>query len=434
VIRRVGLLLATALLALGPASTLRAEVLTFDQALRRALEANPSIGRARAEIGVAGAQKRGAFSQLVPRVLATGGLIRNSQEVAFGFDQDRRVILPENDWNVRLTVAQPVFAGLRETRAYQQAKEGVRTAEEGLRATEDRILLRAAADYLSVVQGELLLSVEQQSVDLARKRLQESRDLFEAGEVTQVDVLRAESAVKASERRVALARREREAAAGQLRIDLDMDGAVAVEEPKAVVPARPSEAELLVRAETTRADVQQARSSLRVSELEVSKQKGAYLPTVTADAGYLWQKTTFPSDRYGYAALRFSVPVFLGGEVGARVAGARERQRQAQLSLEEALRTAREDVRRALLDAETAAVSLSLSEEQLAAAEAEYRQLFELYRSQEATSLDVQTSETTLAEARRAVVNSRLARVLAELGVWFAAGDMKSVVLKEVLP
>ena len=54
------------------------------------------------------------------------------------------MILPLNDWNLRLTVQQPVFAGLREQRAYQQAKEGVRAAEQGVRATEDRILLRTA--------------------------------------------------------------------------------------------------------------------------------------------------------------------------------------------------------------------------------------------------------------------------------------------------
>ncbi len=408
--------------------------LRLDEAFRRALEANMAVGRARAEIGAADAQKRGALSLIFPRLQATGGLIRNTKEVVFGSAEDQRIILPLNDWNLRLMLSQPVFAGLREQRAYQQAKENVRAAEQGLRATEDRILLRVAADYLSVAQGDALIAVETQSGDLARRRLKEARDLFEAGEVTQVDPLRAESSVKAAERRLALARREREASAGQLRIDLDLEGDIEVQEPAAAVPPRPPEAELLARADDTRADVGQARSALRIAELEVGKQKGAYLPVLTADAGYVWQKTAFPTDRYGYAALRFSLPIFQSGEIGARVAGARERQRQAELILEEVRRTAREDVRRALLDAETAALSLSLSEEQLAAAEAEYRQVFELYRSQEATSLDLQASETTLADARRAVVNSRLARVLAELGVWFAAGDLKSIVLKEVQP
>jgi outer membrane protein len=408
--------------------------LSYDEALRRALSANPAVGKARAEVGFADAQRRTALSFVMPRVQATGGLIRNSTEVAFGFGDSQRVILPENDWNLRITLTQPIFAGFRDLRTYAQAKEAVRAAEQGVRAAEDRILLKVSADYLSVVQGDALMAVESQSVELARRRLKEAKDLFEAGEVTQVDVLRAESSVKAAERRLVLARREREASSGQLRLDLGLDGDFDVSEPEPTLPTRPPEAELLARADDVRAEVHLAKSGLRVAQLEVSKQKGAYFPIVSADAGFIQQRTTFPADRYGYAALRLNVPIWQSGEVGARVAAARERQRQAELSLEDTRRTVREEVLRALLDAETATVSLALSQEQLAASEAEYRQVFELYRGQEATSLDLQASEATLADARRAVVNSRLARILAELGVYFAAGDLRSVVIKEVHP
>ncbi len=409
-------------------------ILSFEDALRRALAANATVGRARAEVGAADAQRRTFLSYILPRLQATGGLVRNSDEVSFGGSDFQRVILPLNDWNLRLTLQQPVFAGLREQRAYQQAKEGVRSAEQGARATEDRILLRTAADYIQVVGGDALVRVEEQGLGLARNRLREARDFFEAGETTRVDVLRAESAVKAAERRLALARRDREVALGQLRIALDLDGEFAVAEPALSLPPRRDEALLLQQAAETRADLRQAKSSLRVAELEVSKQKGNYLPTITADAGWVWQKTSFPTDRYGFAALRFNVPLWQSGEVGARVALARERERQAQLTLDEAARTVCEDVRRALLDLETATTSLSLSEDQLRAAEAEYAQVADLYRSQEATSLDIQASETNLNEARRAVVVSRLARLLAELGVHFAAGDLKSAVLKEAQP
>ena len=440
--RRLGLassLVATILSAAGtvsaqaPAAEPRTP-LTFDAALRRALDANTTVGRARAEVGAADAQRRTSLSYLLPRVGATGGLIRNSEEVSFGGADFQRVILPLNDWNLRFTLQQPVFTGLREQRAYQQAKEGVRAAEQGVRATEDRILLRTASDYILVVGGDELVKVEEQTLALARDRLREARDFFEAGETTRVDVLRAESAVAAGERRLALARRDRGVALGQLRIDLSLDGDFEVGEPGLALPLRPDEALLLQQAAEARGDVQQAKSALRIAELEVSKQKGAYLPTVTADAGYVWQKTSFPTDRYGYAALRFAVPIWQSGEISSRVTLARERERQARLVLEEQLRTVQEDVRRALLDLQTATISLALSEDQLRAAEAEYQQVADLYRSQEATSLDIQSSESNLSEARRAVVVSRLARLLSELGVYFAAGDLKSAVLKEAQP
>jgi len=119
------------------------------------------------------------------------------------------------------------------------------------------------------------------------------------------------------------------------------------------------------------------------------------------------------------------MPLLQSGEVEARVAQAKEREKQAQLALEDAQTGAREDVRKALIDLRTADTALGLAREQLGAAEAEYQQSFELYRAQEATSLDVASSETALADARRAVAEETLNRDLAALRVWYAAGDLK---------
>ena len=84
------------------------------------------------------------------------------------------------------------------------------------------------------------------------------------------------------------------------------------------------------------------------------------------------------------------MPIFDSGEISAKVAIAREQQRQAEIALAEARRQVREDVLQALPGLETAETDLALAKEQLAAAQAEYDQTFELYRAQEATSLDAQ--------------------------------------------
>ncbi|MGE0454621.1 MAG: TolC family protein [Vicinamibacteria bacterium] len=405
-------------------------------ALRRAVGNNAAIERARAEIEAARAARRGALSLVLPRLQATGGLIRNSEEVSFGSDEDRRTILPLGDWNTRLTLNQPVFAGLREKRTYDQAKEGVRVAESGLVAAEEGVLFRVAREFVSIVESDALIEVEHRSLELATRRLRQAEDFFAAGESTRVDVLRAQSAVKSAERRLASLRRDRGVAAGQLRVDLALDGEIRVEPPQLPLGPPPAEETLLERAAGTRADLRQAESAVRVARLEVQKQQGAYLPVVTADAGLIWQKTTFPTDRYGFAALRFTLPIFQGGEVGARVAQARQREKQARLVLDEARRVVREDVRRALLDAETAATELQLAEQELTAAEAEYAQVFEQYRAQEATSLDAAASEAGLIAARRNVVSGRANRDLAQLQIYYAVGGLASAVLevKEVQP
>jgi outer membrane protein len=143
------------------------------------------------------------------------------------------------------------------------------------------------------------------------------------------------------------------------------------------------------------------------------------------------QRTSFPADQTAALSIKLTMPIFDSGEISSKVAVARERQRQAEIALGEAKRQVREDVLQALLDLKTSETDLALAREQLAAAEAEYSQSFELYRAQEATSLDLQTSEGSLASARRAVVNGTLNRDLAELNVWSAVGTLKNLILTQ---
>jgi outer membrane protein len=402
--------------------------LTLDGALARALEVNNTVERAREDVGVATAQKDQLLSAVLPRITLTGDYTRNSLEQTFGEGDDSIAILPRNDWSYRVTLSQPVFAGRRELRAYSQAKLNIENAREGTLASEDAVLLRVASSYLAVVNADARVEVERRNIELAQRRLTQAQAFYEAGEVTKVDVLRAETAMKAAQRLLAAAEQQREHAAAQLREDLDLDGAIEVTTPDKTLPPLPDENALIARATESRPDVDIAENVVRIAALEVSKQRGFWLPTVTFDGGYIHQKTPFPADRYSYGALRFNVPLFQSGEVIARVAGAKSQQKQAELALEEAKTHAREDVRRALADLRSAGTGLQLAGEQLDAAQAEYEQAFELYRAQEATSLDVAASETSLADARRAVAEETLNRDLAELRVWYAAGGIKDAV------
>ncbi|MCU1349692.1 MAG: type secretion outer membrane protein, TolC family [Acidobacteria bacterium] len=402
--------------------------MTLPEALARALQVNNTIERSRADIGVANANRGYLFSQVMPRITASGNAIRNSTDVAFGSGTDSRTILPRNDWNYRIVLSQPVYAGNRERRAYEQAKIGVRNAEQGERGTEDAVLLRVASNYLGIIDADARIAVERLNIEQATKRRTQSTAFYEAGESTKVDVLRAETAIKASERLLALAQQQREASASQLRVDLDLDGPIAVARPEHMLPPIPDQATLEHRAEATRPDVIVAQNNLTIAQLEVKKQRGFWLPTVTFDGGWINQKSTFPTQSYSYGALRFNVPLLQSGEVESRVAGAKSKEIQARLDFETAKLNAREDVRRALIDRSTAETSLGLAREQLAAAQAEYNQSFELYRAQESTALDLSEAETSLSEGRRAVAEETLNRDLAELRVWYAAGALKDAV------
>src|SRR6185369_5131294 len=122
-----------------------AETLTLQQALARALQVNNTIERARAEINVVDQSRKQLLSAVMPHITTTGSTTRNSEEVAFGSGEDARTVLPRNDWNYRVVLSQPIYAGRREFRAYSQAKLGVENAREAERGTEDAVLLRVAS-------------------------------------------------------------------------------------------------------------------------------------------------------------------------------------------------------------------------------------------------------------------------------------------------
>ena len=423
--------LAVFLAAVIAAASLHAQTrLTFNEALRRALEVNNTVERARQDIAYAEATRSGLLSAVMPRITLQGNLTRNSIQQTFGGGEEGEelTILPRNDWAYQIVLSQPIFAGRRELRAYSQAKIGIESAREGVEQTEDGVLLRVASSYLAVVNADRRVEVEQSNIALAEKRLAQAQAFYEAGEVTKVDVFRAETAMKAAQRLLASAVQQREHAAAQLRIDLDLDGEVEVVAPRQILPALPPVETLIARATSERPDVDVAENNVRIAKLEISKQRGFWLPTVTFDGGLINQKTPFPADRYSYGAVRFNVPLFQSSEVFARVAGAKSREKQAELDLENTKSGAREDVNRALADLRSAQTGLQLAGEQLEAAQAEYEQAFELYRAQEATSLDVAASEQSLADARRAVAEETLNRDLAELRVWYAAGSIKEAV------
>ena len=413
----------------------------FDEALRRALAANLGLGRARAEVGGRRrAAKRGALSQVLPRVEATGGLIRNDRRWPSAAPTSRRRSCPRNDWNMRLT-AQPADLRGPARAAGLPAGEGGRALGRARRARSPRTASCCAppTDYLTVVGGDALRAGwREQTLALAQDRLKQARDFFEAGETTRVDVLRAESAVKTAERqrrpRPPRARGGGRPAADRPRPRRRLRGQRARARRCRRGPTRRSSCSAR---EQTRGDVAQARSApahRRARGLEAEGRLPARRsPPTPATSGRR------PRSRPTATATPRCASACRSGS-RARSAPAsrspRERQRQARLAYEEA-RRARAGGRapRPARPGARPRRRLALSQEQLAAAEAEYAQVSDLYRQPggDLARHPVLGGQPRRRAPRRGRQPPR-AKLLSELGVHFAAGDLKSAVLKEAQP
>src|SRR4051794_23107669 len=286
---RGGIVLALSLLTLlspaaraqqpAPAPADPAVILTLQQALRQALEANPNTMTARSQIATSQAQVRQLRTSILPHLDLESSVTRNSREVAFDVNGFRATILPLNDWSARLNFSQPIYAGQRELKALRQARLTVTSNEAGLRSTEDLVLLSTASNYLGIVQGQALVDVEKRNLELAARRRKQAQAFYEAGEQTKVNVLRAETDTKAAERALAAALQSRDLATSRLRLDLALDqlseAPVQVASPDLKFPPLPPAEELVSQAQANHPSVQQADLALQIAQLEVSKQGAA---------------------------------------------------------------------------------------------------------------------------------------------------------------
>lgn len=409
-------------------SVAAAATITFEQALRRALQQNPSITRAESDVDAAAAQRRLARTAILPRVVLDGAAVLNNEEVSL--DLGKSIDLqPRDDWSARVVLQQPLYVGGRELKAIRQMGLAVDAAEAASDSTEESVLLRTASDYLSLVQSDALIEVERQNVDLAAARKQQAQRMLDAGEFTKVDVLRAEAAEKAAERQLAAAEQQRKEAESNLRLDVVLDDDIVALPPEFALPPVPGIEALTVASFASHPDLARATAALDIARLETRKQRGAHLPVVMLNATVARQRSAFPSEENRSVAVTFHLPIFDSGEIASRASLAAQREKQAASVVDETRRSIREEIVRSVAALETSRTNLELALEQLIAADAQYTQIAALYRSQEATSLDIDTAESALAEARRAVTIGSLQTKLAELRVWFAAGSLKSTLL-----
>jgi len=423
----------------GPArqSTVKESIqkLTMEEAMHMALKNNPLLGKTKLDVDLAIERKRQTVASVLPKIGIVASATKNSKEAGFGSPEDRTTVLHENDWSYGIHLSQPVFAGFRDLMAIKQQKLVIKAAGNSVHFIEENLLFKVAFDYLRLENAEILESVNLEVLALAKERLKYAEDRFFVGEVTRLDVLRATMAIKDAERHLTETTRNIGIALGYLRIDLGKDiDSIETVTPVALRLELPEATELERLAVSRRADLATLRSQSEMASLEIKKKKGAYYPVIRFEAGYQWQKSLFPSDNYGYAGLRFSLPVYESGETKSRVAQARIQERQIHLEIEHLQRMVREEVRRALLDVRASKRGYELALDGLKVAEAEYKQTSDLYLLGEVTSLDFEAAATSLAKAKRESIRTQLDLFLAKLGAWHVAGSLKSIIFEVQTP
>ena len=121
--------------------------------------------------------------------------------------------------SVGLTGTETFFNGQQTANRVRSAESQVFAARETLRMMEESVLLSAAGVYMDVSRDSANLEVQQNNVRVLQRTLTDTKNRFQAGQVTSTDVAQAEAQLAAGEGNLARGRIDADDDARQLSAD-----------------------------------------------------------------------------------------------------------------------------------------------------------------------------------------------------------------------
>ena len=435
---------AAGLLLLGAGSLLAARPaapeaplrkLTLADAVARALSdgAAAKLASIREEESRANALE--AKSALLPRL---EGSVQDLNEVlnlkTFGLTVPGfpSLVGPFNVFDAHLAAAYNVI-DLGARRRYEAARKGIAISETERRRTDDDVAAAVATVYLAVRKAESQVDETQANVTLFERLSELAQHQLDAGVATKLDTTRARVQLSRRRQDLLVAQTERDIAKIVLlrAIGADLGERFALEEPASPEPAAPSLEEALDQARSNRPEIAAAKERLEEAQLEFQAVRSEKYPKLVAQAqggyngNYLgdlsWNRVV---------GATISVPIFTGGQIGAREAQARARTRELEVRELDAERQVEEDVRRALLAYESAASRVTLAEETARLAADELDLARDRFANGVSSDVEVDNAQTALTSAS----DSRLAALADRAQAWFdlehATGRIRQAILQ----
>ncbi len=311
---------------------------------------------------------------------------------------------------VRLTLSQPVFRGLREFAALDVAHAGWQGEQARLRQARRTLYATVAQAFYRLAQAEVDFSNLEELLQVSRRRAEDVRGRVRIGRSRPGDLLAAETQVATVEAQLQAAQVTWEQSRDQF--------ALTTGQPREVAPALPSVREplpsVLVPLENhlsrleQRPDVEAAHQALRSAERGVDVAWGAHLPSIDAAGNWYLERTGILASTQWDVSVTASMPVFQGGLVRSQVREAAQRRSTGELLLSQTRRAAEEEVRSAWLEAQGALQQIQLLERAHRLSEKNYQQQSEDYRLGLVSSLEVLSALNSHQDLKRSLDRARL--------------------------
>ena len=425
------------LAAAGNAETLR---LSLREAVARALSDGTAARIAAEQVDVSRAQAGQALSALLPQVT---GQVQDANEIlnlkTFGLSIPGfpTLVGPFNVFDAHVTLATQLI-DVAAYRRYQAARQGVVVSDTERERVENDVASAVATLYVALQRAQASVEATQANVELFTKLRDLADDQRQAGVATKLDSTRAEVALSRQSQQLLVDQNRRDASRLALlhAIGADQTLDLALTDPlreESAGVATADEAIALARRE--RPELREINERLRAAELSIAASRAEKLPTLGAQfqGGYNGNHLGALSWNRTIGGL-VSVPVFTGGRIPAQIAEAKSQRRELLLQRTETERQIEEEVRRALLNYQSAAnrTRVAAQSVQLASEELDFAR--DRFANGVSSTIEVDNAQTSYAGATADRIAALADEAQARFDLSRATGRIRDLIEKRETP
>jgi outer membrane protein len=326
---------------------------TLRDALAQAYATNPTLTGARAGLRAADEDVAIARAKGLPLVNGTASYNEFLKPSQFN------TISPRRSFGGGVSGSVPIYQGGLVRNSVRAADARVLAGRANLQGTESDVFTAAVGAYMDVIRDTAIVDLNAGNVRVLETNLQASKDRFEVGDLTRTDVAQ-------SDARLAVSKSQLQAAQAQL--DASRESYMRIigkfpdklESPPPLPPLPATSDDAVDVAVASNPDLEAARQASRAADYDVGTARAQRMPKLSAfgqgnyvnyagtlGGGGLFGGVLPQTDKTATVGVQASVPIFQGGEPGARV-------RQAQARKSQSLERITEIERLIIADARTA--------------------------------------------------------------------------------
>jgi outer membrane protein TolC len=420
--------------------------LSLAEAVKLGLAANLGPLTAGDAARVARAQRLQALSALLPNIAAdASNTVTQVNLAAYGLKfappagvnfNIPTVVGPYNYSSLEATLSQSIYDPVQR-RNWKASKESERASLASAKNARELVILAVGGSYLQTLSTAARVVSQQAQVANAEAIYRQAQTRKLAGTNSRLDVNRSHVELQTEQQRLSSleASLVKEKIALARLIGLPMDRQLILSDPLGFVPgALPAVPAAIERAFRYRSDLAASEAQVSAAAASLSAARGERLPSLSLNGNYGVIGPN-PASTHGVfaATASLNVPIWQGGRAKADIEQAQATLHQRQAERDDQRTRIEQDVRAALVDLETAAGQVRLSDNNRALAKETLDEARDRFIAGVSTTVEVVQAQQQLASAESDYISSLFSFNLSKLSLARATGTAERD-LADLLP